>query len=146
MESEDFFLDAPGGTGKTFLISLILATIRSQKGIVLALLRRVLQLHCWKAVEQLIPHSSCRRSMRINERRTFNLSINSAMAKQSKFIIWDECTMAHKKSLEALHRTLQDLRKKQKLFGGAMILLAGDFRKTLPVIPRSTQLTNLTYV
>ena len=32
-----FFLDAPGGTGKTFLISLILATIQSQHGIALAL-------------------------------------------------------------------------------------------------------------
>ena len=31
-----FFLDAPGGTGKTFLISLILAEIRSNNGIALA--------------------------------------------------------------------------------------------------------------
>jgi hypothetical protein len=32
-----FFLDVPDGSGKTFLISLILATIRSQNGIPLAL-------------------------------------------------------------------------------------------------------------
>lgn len=32
-----FFLDAPGGTGKTFLISLILARIRSQNHIALAI-------------------------------------------------------------------------------------------------------------
>lgn len=31
-----FFLDAPGGTGKTFVISLILAEIRSNNGIALA--------------------------------------------------------------------------------------------------------------
>ncbi|GBM79731.1 hypothetical protein AVEN_27375-1 [Araneus ventricosus] len=31
-----FFLDAPGGTGKTFLISLLLAEIRSKNGIALA--------------------------------------------------------------------------------------------------------------
>uniref|UniRef100_A0A0K8UVS5 ATP-dependent DNA helicase n=1 Tax=Bactrocera latifrons TaxID=174628 RepID=A0A0K8UVS5_BACLA len=37
-----------------------------------------------------------------------------------------------------IDRTLRDLRGNQKLFGGAMILLAGDFRQTLPVIPRST--------
>lgn len=46
--------------------------------------------------------------------------------------------MAHKKSLEALDRTLKDLRNNQKQFGGAMILLSGDFRQTLPVVPRST--------
>jgi hypothetical protein len=32
-----FFLDAPGGTGKTFLLKLILATIRSNNDIALAL-------------------------------------------------------------------------------------------------------------
>ena len=32
-----YFLDSPGGTGKTFLISLILATIRSHNEIGLAL-------------------------------------------------------------------------------------------------------------
>ncbi|KAL0821963.1 hypothetical protein ABMA28_005351 [Loxostege sticticalis] len=56
----------------------------------------------------------------------------------SKIIIWDECTMAHKRALEALDRTLKDLRNDSRCFGGAMILLSDDFRQTLPVIPRST--------
>jgi hypothetical protein len=55
-----------------------------------------------------------------------------------KLIVWDECTMAHKKALEALDRTLRDLRGNRTPFGNALILLAGDFRQTLPVIPRST--------
>lgn len=46
--------------------------------------------------------------------------------------------MAHKKSLEALDRTLRDLRSKNEMFGRALVLLAGDFRQTLPVIPRAT--------
>ncbi|XP_037906166.1 uncharacterized protein LOC119648475 [Hermetia illucens] len=46
--------------------------------------------------------------------------------------------MAHKRALEALNQTLKDLRNDSRCFGGAMILLSGDFRKTLPVIPRST--------
>ena len=46
--------------------------------------------------------------------------------------------MAHKKGLEALDRTLRDFRSDQRPMGGALILLAGDFRQTLPVIPRST--------
>ncbi|CAB3240066.1 unnamed protein product [Arctia plantaginis] len=56
----------------------------------------------------------------------------------SKIIIWDECTMAHKRALEALNRTLKDLRNDSRCLGGSMILLFGDFRQTLPVIPRST--------
>lgn len=57
---------------------------------------------------------------------------------QSSIILLDECTMTNKKSLEAIDRTLQDLRQNQQIFGGALILLSGDFRQTLPVIPRST--------
>ncbi|XP_069968842.1 uncharacterized protein [Bactrocera oleae] len=46
--------------------------------------------------------------------------------------------MAHKRALEVLNRTLKDLRNDSRCFGGAMILLSGDFRQILPVIPRST--------
>ncbi|XP_037914086.1 uncharacterized protein LOC119653502 [Hermetia illucens] len=62
----------------------------------------------------------------------------AAVLRKSSIIIWDECTMTHKYSLEALNRTMQDLNSNNKLFGGAILLLSGDFRQTLPVIPRST--------
>ncbi|XP_055836640.1 ATP-dependent DNA helicase PIF1-like [Episyrphus balteatus] len=62
----------------------------------------------------------------------------ATVLKQCKIIIWDECTMAHKHSLEALDRTLKDIKNNGKLFGGTLLLLSGDFRQTLPVIPRST--------
>ncbi|GFV04883.1 ATP-dependent DNA helicase [Trichonephila clavipes] len=41
-------------------------------------------------------------------------------------------------SIEALDRTLRDFRGNRRIFGGALILLSGDFRQTLPIIPRST--------
>lgn len=49
-------------------------------------------------------------------------------------IVWDEATMAHKKSLEALNITLQDLKSKNEVMGGITVLLAGDFRQTLPIV------------
>ncbi|XP_055918287.1 ATP-dependent DNA helicase pif1-like [Eupeodes corollae] len=70
-----------------------------------------------------------------------NIKKRSGMAtvlQKSLIIIWDECTMAHKHSLEALNRTLQDLNSNDRLFGGAILLVSGDFWQTLPVIPRST--------
>ncbi|KAL4090226.1 hypothetical protein QTP88_025121 [Uroleucon formosanum] len=117
----NIFLGAPGGTGKFFLISLILATIRSQNKIALALASSGIAATLLEGGQTT--HS------------------NSAMAKvlqQCQLIVWDECTMAHTKSLEALDRTLKDPRRNNNRFGGAMILLARDFRQTLPVIPRST--------
>ncbi|GFW36599.1 ATP-dependent DNA helicase [Trichonephila clavipes] len=58
--------------------------------------------------------------------------------RKCKIIIWDECTMAHKHSLEALDRTLKHIKNNTMLFGGAQLLLSGDFKQTLPVIPHAT--------
>lgn len=136
-----FFLEAHGGTGKTFLISLLLATIRSQNNIALALASTGIAATLLDGGRTAHSALKLPLNMQVNENPTCNISKNSGMGKvlqQCKIIVWDECTMAHKKSLEALDITLKDLRNNQELFGGALILLAGDFRQTLPVIPRST--------
>jgi hypothetical protein len=141
-----FFLDAPGGTGKTFLIKLVLATIRSHNEIAIALASSGI-------AATLLPggrtaHSALKLPLNINniETPTCNVSKSSGMGKllqKCKFIVWDESTMAHKKSVEALDRTLQYLRGNKRLFGNTTILLAGDFRQTLPVITRSTKADEL---
>ena len=65
------------------------------------------------------------------ETPTCNISKSFGMGKvlqQCKLIIWDECTMAHKKSLEALDQCSKDFRGKSKPFGSTLTLLVGDFR------------------
>jgi hypothetical protein len=47
--------------------------------------------------------------------------------------------MAHRSEIEALNNTLQDLRKNNRLMGGLTVFFSGDFRQTLPVIPRGTR-------
>ncbi|XP_064115095.1 uncharacterized protein LOC135221204 [Macrobrachium nipponense] len=47
--------------------------------------------------------------------------------------------MSHKGAFEALDRLLKDLKHNTRLMGGTTILLAGDFRQTLPVIPKGTR-------
>ncbi|XP_050339716.1 uncharacterized protein LOC126766058 [Bactrocera neohumeralis] len=136
-----YFLDAPGGTGKTFVISLILAAIRSQNKIALALASSGIAATLLDGGRTA--HSALKLPLNVHvlENPTCNISRNSAMAKvlrQTDIILLDECTMTHKKSLEALDRTLKDIRGNAGIFGGALILLSGDFRQTLPVIPRST--------
>ncbi|GBP21190.1 ATP-dependent DNA helicase pif1 [Eumeta japonica] len=135
-----FFLDAPGGTGKTFVISLILATIRSRCDIALALASSGIAATLLDGGRTA--HSALKLPLNLNtiDTPTCNISRSSAMGKllmQCKLIVWDECTMAYKKSLEALNFTLKDLRRNNNIFGGLMILLAGDFRQTLPVVPRN---------
>jgi len=44
--------------------------------------------------------------------------------------------MAHKHSLEALNRTMRYVNDNIRLFGSVLVLLSGDFKQTLPIIPR----------
>jgi len=135
------FLDAPGGTGKTFLLNLILAEIRMKHGIALAVASSGIAATLLDGGRTA--HSALKLPLNLNLAADpiCNIGKTSGMAtvlKMCKIIIWDECTMAHKKGLEALDRTLKDFRSSQRPIGGALLLLAGDFRQTLPVIQRST--------
>ncbi|CAG9783784.1 unnamed protein product [Diatraea saccharalis] len=46
--------------------------------------------------------------------------------------------MSHKRAVEALNRSLLDIRSNETLMGGAVVVLTGDFRQTLPVIEKGT--------
>lgn len=68
-----------------------------------------------------------------------NIKKNSTTARilrECRLLIWDEITMAHKYAFEALDRTLRDIRCTDSTMGGVTVFLTGDFRQTLPVIPR----------
>ena len=47
--------------------------------------------------------------------------------------------MNHRYQLEALDRTLRDLTDQDLPFGGKIIVLSGDFRQCLPVIPNANR-------
>jgi hypothetical protein len=76
-----FFSYASGGIGKTFLISLIFAMIRSQNGIALALASSgviAMLLEGGRTAHSALKFPL---NMQINETLTCNLSTNSAMTK-----------------------------------------------------------------
>ena len=132
------FLDAPGGTGKTFVINLLLAKIRQKSKIAIAVASSGIAatlLHGGRTA-----HSTLKLPLSLTHCDTplCNISKGTGETKvleECELIVWDECTMAHKQALEALDRTLQDIRGNGKRMGGVVLLLAGDFRQTLPIIP-----------
>jgi hypothetical protein len=63
---------------------------------------------------------------------------------KAELIVRDECTMSHRHALEALDRTLEDIRSHQSDLGGVTLLLYGDFPQTLPIIPKGTPADELT--
>ncbi|GBM96060.1 hypothetical protein AVEN_111452-1 [Araneus ventricosus] len=63
--------------------------------------------------------------------------------KDCELIVWDECTMSYKAAFEALNITLKDIRRNNNRMVGVTMVLAGDFRQTLPVIPRGTRVDEM---
>ncbi|XP_050065323.1 uncharacterized protein LOC114130689 [Aphis gossypii] len=137
-----FFLSAPAGTGKTFLINLLLTKVRSNRNIALAVASSGIAATLLQGGRTA--HSAFKLPIDLINIETpmCNIPKQSNITKvlrDCKFIVWDESTMAHKRCFEALDRSLKDIRNKNEVMGGATVLLTGDFRQTLPVIPRGSR-------
>ncbi|KAJ1272622.1 hypothetical protein BS78_06G217300 [Paspalum vaginatum] len=136
-----FFITGHGGTGKTFLWNIILATLRSQDHIVLAV------ASCGVA-SLLLPgghtaHSRFKIPLDIDEQSLCGIGRGTDLAgliERASLIIWDEAPMVHRHCFEALDRSLRDILSIDEPgnasipFGGKPMLLGGDFRQVLPVI------------
>ncbi|KAL3361944.1 hypothetical protein AABB24_014672 [Solanum stoloniferum] len=130
-----FYIDGPGGTGKSFLYRALLATIRHKGFIALATASS-------GVAASLLPggrtaHSRFKIPIDVNENFTCNISKQSSLAsliRDARLIVWDEISMAKKKMVEAFDLLLRDLMETNMLFGGKIVVFSGDFRQTLPVV------------
>ncbi|XP_019179093.1 PREDICTED: uncharacterized protein LOC109174309 [Ipomoea nil] len=93
-------------------------------------------------------HSRFAIPIAINEDSTCNIKQGSDLAElliKTSLIIWDEAPMMYKHCFEALDRTMRDLLRfvdphsEMKTFGGKIVVLGGDFRQILPVVPKGTR-------
>jgi hypothetical protein len=138
-----FFVDGVGGAGKTFTYSCLLAGVRSQpngialsvasSGIAALLLPggRTAHSRFKIPVQGLDKDSVCF----INRQ-----SPEAALVRAADLIVWDEAPMMHKHVFEAVDRTFRDIMDRpNELFGGKVVVLGGDFRQILPVVPRGNR-------
>ena len=136
------FLDAPGGTGKTFLINLILAKLRSDGKIALATASSGIAATLLTGGGML--HSTLKIPLDLHAMDIPICSIKKGTAlsrviQEGKATVVDEAPMTNKLAFEALDRTLRDLTGKDQPMGGMCMLLCGDFRQILPVIQGGTR-------
>jgi ATP-dependent DNA helicase PIF1 len=135
-KSECFFVDGPGGTGKTFLYNTLLATIRSSGKIAVAVASS--RIAVLLIIGGRTAHSRFKIPLKVNESSTCNISQNSKEARLinlAKLIIWDEAPIIHKFAFEMLNQTFRDITQVDKPFGGKVFIFGGDFHQVLPVIP-----------
>lgn len=143
-----FFVCGHGGTGKTFLWNVVISKIRSENKIVLAVASS-------GVASLLLPkgrtaHSRFKIPVEINEGSLCDVKRGTMLAElleMSSLIIWDEAPMTHRRCFEALDRTLRDILSETcpsnaiVPFGGKPVVLGGDFRQILPVVPKGSRAT-----
>ena len=132
-------IDAPGGTGKTFTLNTLLSYVRGQEQIAIATAMSAIAANLLPGGRTL--HSKFNAPVtNIHDQSRCSIKENSSLEKlilQTKLIIIDEVTMASKLLIEALDRSLRDVCKKDKPFGGIAVVFSGDWRQCLPVIPKA---------
>ncbi|GAA0161762.1 hypothetical protein LIER_39294 [Lithospermum erythrorhizon] len=135
-----YFVDGPGGTGKSFLYKVLIAHIRSRGYIALIVASSGIAASSFlggrtahsrfKIPIDGGPNVKCQMSFQRSE---------AELIKTSKIIIWAEAPMAEKSAIHALNHLLQELCENKSLFGGKLVVFGGDFRQVLPVVPRGTR-------
>ena len=155
--SKAFFLDGPGGTGKTFLENTLLATVRLLAAVPEQNLRGGIAIAMASAGIAAIllaggttAHSRLKLPLQADINSVLNLNAQDPRAKficAADILIWDEAPMMDKHLMEALDRSLRDWMgsrlgeewRKDVAFGGKVVLFSGDFRQILPVVRRGSR-------
>jgi hypothetical protein len=143
-----FFVDGPGGTGKTFLYRALLATVRGKGDIAVA--TATLGVAASIMPGGRTAHSRFKIPLNIEEGSYCSFTKQNGTAKllqMASLIIWDESSMTKRQAVEALDMSMRDIMGcPRSPFGGKTIVFGGDFRQVLPVIRKGTrsQITDAT--
>ena len=143
-----FFLDAPGGCGKTFTTNLLLASVRAADAAHGRPLGGVAVAVASSGIAALLmdggttAHSRMKIPIELDAESRCNLGAQTQAARllrEASIIVWDEAPMMHKFCYSAVDRLLRDLTKVDQPMGGKVFVMAGDFRQVLPVVPKGTR-------
>jgi hypothetical protein len=123
-----FFIDGPGGTGKTFLENIILARVRSTGDIALAVASSGIAAILLKGGRTA--HSRFKIPLNVHSDSFCSIKAQSDLAeliRQTKVVLWDEAPMQNRQVAEAVERTFRDIRNDGRPFGGVLMVFAGTF-------------------
>ena len=139
-EAKALFIQAIAGAGKTFVLNTLLSYVRGKGEVALAVATSGIAATLLQGGRTA--HSRFRIPIDVDHTSYSSCSAQSATAelfRMARLIVWDEAPMAHKHMLECLDRSLRDLCGNDEPFGGKIIVLTGDYRQNLPVIPRANR-------
>lgn len=132
-----FFVNGPGGTGKTMLYSCLMSVLRGQG-------RTVLAVAFTGIAAALLDGGRTAHSTfglpfgNLTYESTSTVRLQSHRARRIRdaaLIVWDEAPMSPGFQLTVVDRLLKNIMQSDLPFGGKPFLFGGDFRQILPVVP-----------
>jgi ATP-dependent DNA helicase PIF1 len=133
-----YFLDGPGGSGKTYMYCTLLSYHRGQSSVALPVASTGIAANLLKGGRTYFSQYKLPVPLLENSTSSMRMtSIDADLLRQAKLLIWDEATMAPSHAINAVDKLLREVMDLDVAFGGKVLLLGGDFRQCLPVVPHA---------
>lgn len=141
-QHQSYFIDGPGGTGKTFLYETLCYILRGEGKTVLPV--------AWTGIAASLiaggrtSHSLFKLPVPIVDTSVSSMRTHSKQAqliRNASLIIWDEVSMVPKDALNVVDRLLKEICNNNLPYGGKIIVFGGDFRQVLPVVRHGQRTT-----
>uniref|UniRef100_K3YMG7 ATP-dependent DNA helicase n=1 Tax=Setaria italica TaxID=4555 RepID=K3YMG7_SETIT len=121
-----FFVDGPGGTGKTFLYKALLGTLHNQNKLAIATTTSGVAAY-------IMPSGRTTHSR-------FKIPLTLEDGGCSSLIIWGEASMTKRQAVEALDNSLCDIMGRSKLsFGRKTAVFGGDFKQSFLFVQKGSR-------
>ena len=134
-----FFIDGPGGSGKTYTYNYLVHRIRSlRKNVSCSALTGIAAT---LLIDGITTHSTFKIPVPCHENSSCALSPTDKYATiltNTDCFIIDECSCMNINVFNSIDRLLRDITQNDVPFGGKVIVFSGDYRQTLPVVRRGT--------
>jgi hypothetical protein len=132
------YIDGPGGTGKTHFLNTLISYFSAQgKNIVTVSSSGIASLMLRDATTA---HARFKIPVKIQSNSVCNFNAKTRVGQELlkvQVIVWDEISMQNRLCVEAVDRSLQELKQVSEPFGGISVIFGGNFCQTLPVVKRA---------
>lgn len=148
-EAKIFYLDAPAGCGKTYIQRVLMSYVKSKNQVVLPVAFTGIAASLVEGGRTL--HNQFKLPIPIFDTSVSSVTPNSPHGQKllsAKMVIIDEASMMPSAAFTVINRLFQDLANTRTNtsslpFAGKLVLLCGDFRQTLPVVPHGSRSTTV---
>ena len=137
------YINAKGGCGKTFVLNGILKAVRTLEAggcVVLAMATTGIAAMLLERGRTF--HSRMKAPLTPDDDSMLKIPAQSELAKlvrMARLLVIDEATMLDNRHLAAMDRSLRDLMGSDCQFGAKVLVLSGDLRQCLPVVPGASR-------